>query len=272
MNKIIKGVEDDTLSYYELKSHNDFSFLYENIYVMKNKTQFIKQLKLFPDPYIYVKIFFQGERIVSTIIQGVFQNERVVNLPAQSTVVSIRFSPLCVDLLMKQNLDFTVNSFCPIDIRDIGLNEDSISSNLNNYNKLANIIEMDLLKSIDLSKKDNVFYVFDNIIKWKGGIKLRDLSSTLNINRDNIYRMAKQRIGISMKDYCKTYRFYNNLKNLKNKFMYHDYYDTSDLNKNIKSYTNLTPRQIIDKNTVDYLQLFFFKNRILYRPTFESFR
>ena len=221
-----------------------------------------KAFDILPDGYFDLLVVIKDNRVVDTLLTGIWSKSISINYSENTEVFGIRFKPLSIGGLFKFNVSDFVDGHQCLALDDLNMSEQVFMDNLNGLSGfLVNYLNKHFLRlALQNSTDQRLKKCFDLIDNSVGNAKVDDISKAIGISSRQLRRMVCKMIGIGIKDYAKIVRFKKSLRDLQNnKSDYFHYYDQSHYIREIKQFTGETPEQLDLKNNDRFIQYYNFK-------------
>lgn len=169
-------------------------------------------------------------------------------------LLAVRFKPHGLYRFMDIPLKDTIDQSIPTEFlfgSDIQQLEEQLLGVEKHVDQVALVNNYFTKKLFSSKRQENE--LFDNIaqriVQSDGRVKIRDLSTELNVSIKTIERRFQEYLGISPKHYCQLIRFFQSLRtpfdpitdSLGSLAYINGYYDQMHFIKEVKKYTGLTP-------------------------------
>lgn len=226
------------------------------------QTNTLKTFDILPDGYFDLLVVIKENRIVNTLLTGIWSKSISINYSENTEVFGIRFKPLSIGGLFKFNVSDFVDGHQSIILDDLNMSEQVFMDSMNGLSGfLANYLNKHFLRlALQNSTDQRLRKCFDLIDNSVGNVKVDEISSIIGISSRQLRRMVGNMIGIGIKDYSKIVRFKKSLRNVKNnKSDYCHYYDQSHYIREIKQFTGVTPEKLDLKNNDRFIQYYNFE-------------
>ncbi len=224
---------------------NDFV---ESFWMLANHSNKEHEIVILPDGRVDIIFSLSDKKAFQATLKGLDTEPEQHIIPANALFFAVSFKLLAIEYLLDYKIHSLLNEgiLLPTDLWDV------TSSDLNDIDALCEKIcskIISLIKpNIDQRKKD----LFDLIYSSNGTLAVKELSEKVFWSSRQINRYFNQTFGISLKAYCRIFRFKSSLQEIKNGKLFPDFNFTDQTHfiKEIKKLSGVTPKKL-SKNKND---------------------
>ncbi|MEQ9299122.1 MAG: helix-turn-helix domain-containing protein [Cyclobacteriaceae bacterium] len=195
----------------------------------------------------------QDAMICKSHVAGLKTRPQYVKITGE-VLLAVRFMPQGLYRFTDIPLTDTIDQSIPTEYlfgTDIQQLEQQLLGAEKHVGQVALVNDYFTKKLFSSKRQENELFdhIAQRIIQSDGRVKIRDLSTELNISTKTIERRFQEYLGISPKRYCQLIRFFQSLKTpfdprkdcLGSLAYSTGYYDQMHFIKDVKKYTGLTP-------------------------------
>lgn len=237
------------LYFRSVKPDNSLSDFVESFWSLENKSnQNIETIGL-PDGRVDLMFSISGaEKFKITLIGLGTEYHLHGDIPANSLLFSISFTPLAVDYILKHSIADYVNFAKELPDDFWGFNADDLHDFELFCKKASQKIQDILPYQIDERKRK----LFNLIYASKGELAVRDLAEKVGWSSRQINRYFNQQFGLSLKTYCNILRFRASLDHIAKGKLFPElnFTDQNHFIKDIKKFSGVVPKEL-SKNQND---------------------
>ena len=214
---------------------------------------------ILPDGFFDIIVRFDNYKYQSTILTGLYTKEVEVVIPPNHQLFGIQFKLPAVEYILYQSIAPLINSEKKLPNSFWSLNSFDFSENLCTNHKLNSIIGKEINKKNNLD--DRKLHLFRLLSHTKGNENVSYFTDKLFWSSRQINRYFNKVFGLSLKNYCNVLRCSASFKDIKKGDLLSNYYDRSHFNKEIKKYTNQTPKNLSNNKNDRFLQISIIPNK-----------
>ena len=216
---------------------------------------------ILPDGFFDIIVRFDNYKYQSTMLTGLYTKEVEVVIPPNHQLFGIQFKLPAVEYVFYQSIAPLLNSEKKLPDAFWNLNSFDFSENLDTIDRLSSIISQEVNKENNLD--DRKLHLFRLLGQTKGNESVSFYTDKLFWSGRQINRYFNKMFGLSLKSYCNILRFSASFKDLKRGDLMSNknYYDRSNFNKEIKKYTNHTPKSLSNNQNDRFLQISIIPNK-----------
>ena len=220
----------------------ELSNFVESFWMIANPTDKDQQIVILPDGRFDI-IFWQTDKTNFKItLRGIDTEPEQTSIPSQSIFFAVSFKLLAIEYLLPEKVYSIVNegvnlpsNFWDIkskDLFDFTLFTEKLTE------KLISLIK----PNIDNRKQE----LFELIYSSNGTLSVKELSEKVFWSSRQINRYFNQTIGISLKAYCKIFRFKSSLYHIKQGKLFPElnFTDQNHFIKEVKKMSGVTPKEL----------------------------
>jgi AraC-like DNA-binding protein len=208
---------------------------------------------ILPDGFFDVIVRFDNYKYQSTVLTGLYTKEVEVVIPRNHQLFGIQFKLPAVEYIFYESIAPLLNSEKKFPDAFWNLNSFVFSENLDTIDRLSSIISQEVNKQKNLD--DRKLHLFRLLSQTKGNESVNYFTDKLFWSSRQINRYFNKMFGLSLKSYCNILRCSASFKDIKKGDLLSNYYDRSHFNKEIKKYTNYTPKQLSNNENDRFLQI-----------------
>jgi AraC-like DNA-binding protein len=210
---------------------------------------------ILPDGFFDIIVRFDNYKYQSTALTGLYTREVEVVIPPNHQLFGIQFKLPAVEYVFHESIAPLLNSEKKLPDAFWHLNSFDFLENLDTINSLSSIISQEVNKANNLDdRKLNLFTLLD---QTKGNKSVGYFADKVFWSSRQINRYFNKMFGLSLKSYCNILRCSASFKDIKKGDLLsnQNYYDRSHFNKEIKKYTNHTPKNLSNNENDRFLQI-----------------
>mgnify|MGYP001062831279 CR=1 FL=1 len=216
---------------------------------------------ILPDGFFDIIVRFDTYDYESTVLTGTYTKEIEVVIPPNQQLFGIQFKLPAAEYLFGESIAPLLNSEKKLPDDFWNLNAIDFIEKLDTIDKLSSIIsqEIDNQNNID----DRKILLFRLLSQTKGNESVGYYADQVFWSSRQINRYFNKTFGLSLKSYCNILRCSAAFKDIKNGDLLsnQNYYDRSHFNKEIKKYTNHTPKNLSINENDRFLQISIIPNK-----------
>ena len=216
---------------------------------------------ILPDGFFDIIVRFKNYKYQSTELTGLYTKEVEVVIPPNHQLFGIQFKLPAVEYIFYESIAPLLNSEKKLPDAFWNLNSFDFSEKLDTIDKLSSIISQEVNKENNLdNRKLNLFSLLS---KTKGNHSVSYFADNVFWSSRQINRYFNKMFGLSLKNYCNILRCSASFKDIKKGDLLsnQNYYDRSHFNKEIKKYTNHTPKNLSNNENDRFLQISIIPNK-----------
>lgn len=208
---------------------------------------------ILPDGFFDVIVRFENYKYQSTVLTGLYIKEVEVMIPPNHQLFGIQFKLPAVEYVFYQSIAPLLNSEKKLPDTFWNLNSFDFSEKVNTIDRLSLTISREVNKENNIdNRKLHLFWLLG---QTKGNQSVSYFTDKLFWSSRQINRYFNKIFGLSLKSYCNILRCSAAFKDIKKGDLLSNYYDRSHFNKEIKKYTNYTPKQLLNNENDRFLQI-----------------
>ena len=216
---------------------------------------------ILPDGFFDIVVRFNNYEYQSTVLTGTYTEEIEVVIPPNQQLFGIQFKLLAAEYIFGESIAPLLNSEKKLSNNFWNLNAIDFTQNVATVDRLSSIISQvaDKQKNID-NRKLNLFRLLS---KTKGNHSVRYFADKVFWSSRQINRYFTKMFGLSLKSYCNILRCSASFRDIKKGDLLsnQNYYDRSHFNKEIKKYTNHSPKKLLNNENDRFLQISIIPNK-----------
>jgi AraC-like DNA-binding protein len=215
---------------------------------------------ILPDGFFDVIVRFDNYKYQSTGLTGLYTKKVEVVIPSNDQLFGIQFKLPAAEYVFYESIAPLLNSEKKLPDTFLNLNSFDFSENLDTTDGLSSIISQEVNKENNLD--DRKLHLFKLLSQIKGNERVSFYIDKLFWSGRQINRYFNKMFGLSLKSYCNILRFSASFKDLKRGDLMsnQNYYDRSHFNKEIKKYSNNTPKSLSNNQNDRFLQISIIPN------------
>ncbi len=214
---------------------------------------------ILPDGFFDLIVRFDNYQYQSTELTGLWTKEAEVIIPPNHQLFGIQFKLPAAEYVFCESIAPLLNTEKMLPDDFWKLNAFDFSENLDSIDDLSSIISQ-AINPVDLDNRK--LHLFSLLSQTKGNHNVSYFADKVFWSSRQINRYFNKMFGLSLKSYCNILRCSASYKDLKkgDLFSSQNYYDRSHFNKEIKKYTNQTPKNLSDNENDRFLQISIIPN------------
>ncbi len=216
---------------------------------------------ILPDGFFDIIVRFDNYEYDSTVLTGTYTKEIEVAIPPNHQLFGIQFKLLAAEYIFAESIAPLLNSEKKLPNNFWNLNMLDFSENLDTIDKLSSIISHEIDKQNNLDNRK--LHLFRLLSQTKGNHSVSYFADKVFWSSRQINRYFNKMFGLSLKSYCNILRCSASFKDIKEGDLLsnQNYYDRSHFNKEIKKYTNHTPKNLSNNENDRFLQISIIPNK-----------
>ncbi|WP_117884130.1 helix-turn-helix domain-containing protein [Aureibaculum luteum] len=210
---------------------------------------------ILPDGFFDTIVRFDNYKYQSTVLTGTYTKEIDVVIPTNHQLFGIQFKLQAAEYIFGESIAPLLNSEKKLPNDFWNLNELDFFENVDTIDKISSIISQEVNKQDNQdNRKLNLFRLLSHT---KGNHSVSYYADKVFWSSRQINRYFTQMFGLSLKSYCNILRCSAAYKDIKKGDLLsnQNYYDRSHFNKEIKKYTNHTPKNLSTNENDRFLQI-----------------
>jgi len=216
---------------------------------------------ILPDGFFDILIYFEEGMLKRVSLTGLYTKEIKVDIKPNTQLFGIQFRLLALENIIEESIAPILNSEKEISINSWNLNKFSFQDKLQLIEKLNQYFftKINQQKEID-SRKQNLLKLVN---QTKGNKTVEFYSKQVFWSRRQINRYFKKSYGLSLKAYCNILKCAASFNQIKKGELFpkQNYFDRSHFIKELKRYTNSTPKELSKNENDRFLQLSIIKKK-----------
>lgn len=222
---------------------------------LDNNTSKNLDYTILPDGFFDIVVRFDNYKYQSTVLTGLYTKKLEVVIPPNHQLFGIQFKLPAVEYVFYESIASLLNSEKKMPDTFWNLNLFDFSENVDTIDLLSSRIRQEINKENNLD--DRKLHLFKLLSETKGNQSVRYFTDKLFWSSRQINRYFTKTFGLSLKNYCNILRCSASFKDIKKGDLLsnQNYYDRSHFNKEIKRYTNHTPKNLSNNENDRFLQI-----------------
>ena len=210
---------------------------------------------ILPDGFFDVIVRMNNYKYENTVLTGLYTKEVEVKIPPNYQLFGIQFKLPAVEYVFYQSIAPLLNSEKKLPDAFWNLNSFDFSENADTIDRLSSVISQEVNKENNLD--DRKLHLFRLLSQTKGNESVSYFADKVFWSSRQINRYFSKMFGLSLKNYCNILRCAASFKDLKKGDLLsnQNYYDRSHFNKELKKYTNHTPKNLSINQNDRFLQI-----------------
>jgi len=220
-----------------------------------------KHFDIFPDGHFDLVVTIKENKIVDTILTGIWTKTASISYTEDTAVFGISFNPLASGKFLQFNIKELLDDYRKVSLADFNINEQYFIKNLSEPEVLVAYLNKQLIEHIpEIDPDTRLKMCFELIDSSNGNIPVKEISKIVGLSPRHLHKLVSKMLGIGIKEYSKIIRLKKSLFEIKNdKSNYSHYYDQSHFIRELKLYTGLTPQKMDLKNNDRFIQYYYFE-------------
>lgn len=216
---------------------------------------------ILPDGFFDIIVRFDNYKYQSTVLTGLWTKEVEVVIPPNHQLFGIQFKLPAVEYVFGESIAPLLNSEKKMPNTFWNLNSIDFSENLDTVDWLNSIISQEVDKENNFDNRK--LKLFNLLSETKGNHEVNYFADNVFWSSRQINRYFNKMFGLSLKNYCNIIRCSASFKDIKKGDLMsnQNYYDRSHFNKEIKKYTNHTPKNLSNNQNDRFLQISIINNK-----------
>ncbi|MFD2564956.1 DUF6597 domain-containing transcriptional factor [Aquimarina rubra] len=249
------------MTYYQQASNEVLKEYIRCFWWLDNDSSKNLDYTILPDGFFDVIVRFENYKYQSTVLTGLYTKEVEVVIPPNHQLFGIQFKLPAAEYIFCESIAPLLNSEKKMPNAFWNLNSFDFSENLDTIDRLSLII------SQKINKEDNPdnrkIRLFSLLSQTRGNQSVNYFADKVFWSRRQINRYFNKMFGLSLKSYCNIVRCSASFKDIKKGDLLsnQNYYDRSHFNKEIKKYTNHTPKALSNNENDRFLQISIIPNK-----------
>jgi len=243
------------MTYYQQASNEVLKQYIRCFWWLDNDSSKNLNYTILPDGFFDIIVRFDNYKYQSTMLTGLYTKEVEVVIPPNHQLFGIQFKLPAVEYVFYQSIAPLLNSEKKLPDAFWNLNSFDFSENLDTIDRLSSIISQEVNKENNLD--DRKLRLFNLLSQTKGNESVSYFTDKLFWSSRQINRYFNKMFGLSLKSYCNILRCSASFKDIKKGDLLsnQNYYDRSHFNKEVKKYTNHTPKNLSNNENDRFLQI-----------------
>jgi len=247
------------MTYYQKASNEVLKQYIRCFWWLDNNSSKNLNYTILPDGFFDVIVRFDNYKYQSTVLTGLYTKEVEVVIPQNHQLFGIQFKLPAVEYIFYESIAPLLNSEKKFPDAFWNLNSLDFSKNLNTIDKLSSRISQEINKKNNLD--DRKLHLFRLLSQTKGNESVSYFADNVFWSSRQINRYFNKMFGLSLKNYCNILRCSASFKDIKKGDLLSNYYDRSHFNKEVKKYTNHTPKNLSNNENDRFLQISIIPNK-----------
>lgn len=247
------------MTYYQQASNEGLKQYIRCFWWLDNNSSKNLNYTILPDGFFDIIVRFDNYKYQSTVLTGLYTKEVEVLIPPNNQLFGIQFKLPAVEYVFYESIAPLLNSEKKFPDAFWNLNSHDFSKNLNTIDKLSSIISQEINNKNNLD--DRKLHLFRLLSQTKGNERVSYFADNVFWSSRQINRYFNKMFGLSLKNYCNILRCSASFKDIKKGDLLSNYYDRSHFNKEVKKYTNHTPKDLSNNENDRFLQISIIPNK-----------
>jgi len=249
------------MTYYQKTSYKVLKQYIRCFWWLDNDSSENLNYTILPDGFFDTIVRFDNYKYQSTVQTGLFTKEVEVVIPPNHQLFGIQFKLPAVEYVFYESIAPLLNSEKKLPNAFWNLNSFDFTENIDTIDRLSSIISKEINKESNLD--DRKLNLFSLLSQTKGNESVSYFAEKLFWSSRQINRYFNKMFGLSLKSYCNILRCSASFKDIKKGDLLsnQNYYDRSHFNKEIKKYTNHTPKNLSNNENDRFLQISIIPNK-----------
>jgi len=216
---------------------------------------------ILPDGFFDIIVRFDNYEYQSTELTGLWTKEVEVVIPPNHQLFGIQFKLPAVEYVFCESIAPLLNSKKKLPDDFWNLNSFDFYKKLDTIDRLSSIISQEVNGENNLDNRK--LHLFRLLNQTKGNHSVSYFADKVFLTSRQINRYFNKMFGLSLKKYCNIIRCSASFKDIKKGDLMsnQNYYDRSHFNKEIKKYTNQTPKNLSNNENDRFLQISIIPNK-----------
>ena len=216
---------------------------------------------ILPDGFFDIIVRFDNYTYESTVLTGTYTKEIEVVIPPNQQLFGIQFKLLAAEYIFGESIAPLLNSEKKLSNDFWNLKALDFTENKDMIERLSSIISHEVDKQNNLDNRK--LHLFRLLSQTKGNHSVSYFADKVFWSSRQINRYFNKMFGLSLKSYCNILRCSAAFKDIKEGDLLsnQNYYDRSHFNKEIKKYTNHTPKNLSNNENDRFLQISIIPNK-----------
>ncbi len=247
------------MTYYQQASNEALKEYIRCFWCLDNNSSKNLKYTILPDGFFDIIVRFDNYKYQSTVLTGLYTKEVEVVIPRNRQLFGIQFKLPAAEYIFYESIAPLLNSEKKFPDAFWNLNSLDFSKNLNMIDKLSSLISQEINKKNNLD--DRKLRLFRLLSQTKGNESVSYFADNVFWSSRQINRYFNKMFGLSLKKYCNILRCSASFKDIKKGDLLSNYYDRSHFNKEVKKYTNHTPKNLSNNENDRFLQISIIPNK-----------
>ena len=222
-----------------------------------------KQLKrtIFPDGFFKLVITLINNKISIIFLTGFWTKKCEIIIPPNATVYGIKFKILAPEYIFQREIASLLQSQEILDPSFLEIKDLQLNSLQNYVTQIESVVIKRLKQNKEVQSKKLALSRI--LYKKSGNILVREIAKQTFWSERQINRYFNKYLGVSLKKYLTIQKVYDayNLMMMKNFSPTEGFHDQSHFIKEIKKYTNHTPKNLLNNENDRFLQISIIPNK-----------
>lgn len=243
------------MTYFQQAPHEGLKEYIRCFWWLDNDSSENLDYTILPDGFFDIIVRFDNYKYQTTVLTGLWTKEVEVVIPPNHQLFGIQFKLPAVEHVFYESIAPLLNSEKKLTDAFWNLNSFDFSEKLDTIEKLSSIISQEVSRENNLD--DRKLHLFRLLSQTRGNQSVSYFADQVFWSSRQINRYFNKMFGLSLKSYCNILRCSASFKGIKNEDLLSNlnYFDRSHFNKEIKKYTNHTPKNLSDNENDRFLQI-----------------
>ncbi|HDZ05675.1 hypothetical protein LCGC14_0066190 [marine sediment metagenome] len=243
------------MTYYQQASNEVLKQYIRCFWWLDNDSSKNLNYTILPDGFFDIIVRFDNYKYQSTVLTGLYTKELAVVIPPNHQLFGIQFKLPAAEYTFYESIAPLLNSEKKLPAAFWNLNAFDFLENTYTIDRLSSLISKEINK--ENNPDDRKLNLFRLLSQTKGNESVSYFADKVFWSSRQINRYFNKMFGLSLKSYCNILRCSASFKDIKNGDLLsnQNYYDRSHFNKEIKKYTNQTPKSLSHNENDRFLQI-----------------
>lgn len=220
----------------------------ESFWSLANHSDTEHQIIILPDGRFDIIFSMTVNKNIIATLKGLDTEPQQTSILPKTHLLAVSFKLLAIEYLLNEKVDLLLNKGFRFPTGFWEIKRDDFSD----FNLFRNKIVAKTISLIKPNIDNRKLQLFELIYTSNGEMSVRELSEKVFWNSRQINRYFNQTFGISLKTYCRIFRFKSSLQHIKKGKLFPElnYADQNHFIREVKRMAGVTPKEL-SKNEND---------------------
>ena len=241
-------------SFSQVKPSSSLKDFVELFWEHKNTSDQVSKITIFPDTFFKLIVEVEDEKIIAYFLTGLWPKEIEIEVPPNTTVFGVKFKVLAPEYVFTEEIASLLQSHRDLGANFWGMDTVDFSSFQNFVDHVGSTVASKLdSKDVDPRK----IQLSQMLYHMEGDISAEEVSNQISWSNRQINRYLNKYLGVSLKRYLSIQKCYAAYIQIREGRFFPEkgYYDQAHFIREVKKYTNQTPKELYHKQNDQFVQL-----------------